>query len=147
MPLDYYNDNDPGSVAWLEALCAAGEIPAGKVDSRSILDVRADQLSGFRRVHFFAGIGGWAEALGLADWPHDLTTWTGSPPCQPFSVAGKGLSRDDPRHLAPPLCGAGRGRVPLGAVRRTGRRRRGSRPGFRTASPRGCRRACMGVER
>ena len=98
---DYYNDHDPGAVAWLEALCAAGEIPAGKVDSRSILDVRADQLSGFRRVHFFAGIGGWAEALGLADWPHDLTTWTGSPPCQPFSVAGKGLSRDDPRHLAP----------------------------------------------
>lgn len=105
MPIDYYNDNDPGAVAWLEALCAAGEIPDGKVDSRSILDVRADELSGFRRVHFFAGIGGWAEALGLADWPHDLTTWTGSPPCQPFSVAGKGLSRDDPRHLAPHFAG------------------------------------------
>lgn len=105
MPLDYYNDHDPGAVAWLEALAAAGEIPPGKVDSRSILDVRADDLSGFRRVHFFAGIGGWAEALRIARWPADLQVWTGSPPCQPFSVAGKGLSRDDPRHLAPHFAG------------------------------------------
>lgn len=111
MRLDYYNDNDPGSVAWLEALCAAGKIPAGKVDSRSILDVRADELSGFRRVHFFAGIGGWAEALRIARWPADLQVWTGSPPCQPFSVAGKLAARDDERHLAPhfaQLVGAGR---------------------------------------
>ena len=27
--------------------------------------------------------------------------WTGSPPCQPFSPAGKNLGKDDPRHLAP----------------------------------------------
>ena len=98
---DYYNDNDPGAAAWLETLCAAGEIPAGTVDKRSILDVRADELSRFRRVHFFAGIGGWAEALRIARWPADVPVWTGSPPCQPFSVAGKGLSQDDPRHLAP----------------------------------------------
>ena len=65
---DYYNDNDPGAAAWLEALAAESEIPAGTVDSRSILDVRADELSGFRRVHFFAGIGGWAEALRIARW-------------------------------------------------------------------------------
>ena len=83
MPIDYYNDNDPGAAAWLEALCAAGEIPAGTVDNRSILDVRADELSGFRRVHFFAGIGGWAEALRIARWPADLQVWTGSPPCFP----------------------------------------------------------------
>ena len=101
MPIDYYNDNDPGAAAWLEALCAAGEIPAGTVDNRSILDVRADELSGFRRVHFFAGIGGWAEALRLAGWPANVPVWTGSPPCQPFSVAGKLAARDDERHLAP----------------------------------------------
>ena len=105
MPIDYYNDNDPGAAAWLEALCAAGEIPAGTVDKRSILDVRADELSRFRRVHFFAGIGGWAEALRIARWPADVPVWTGSPPCQPFSVAGKGLSQDDPRHLAPHFAG------------------------------------------
>lgn len=111
MPLDYYNDNDPGAAAWLEALAAESEIPAGTVDNRSILDVRADELSGFRRVHFFAGIGGWAEALRIARWPADVPVWTGSLPCQPFSVAGKGLSQDDPRHLAPHfagLVGAGR---------------------------------------
>ena len=98
---DYYNDHDPGAAAWLEALAAESEIPAGTVDSRSILDVRADDLSGFRRVHFFAGIGGWAEALRIARWPADIPVWTGSPPCQPFSVAGKLAARDDERHLAP----------------------------------------------
>lgn len=108
---DYYNDNDPGAAAWLEALAAESEIPAGTVDNRSILDVRADELSRFRRVHFFAGIGGWAEALRIARWPADLQVWTGSPPCQPFSVAGKLAARDDERHLAPhfaQLVGAGR---------------------------------------
>ena len=84
MPIDYYNDNDPGATAWLEALCAAGEIPAGTVDKRSILDVRADELSRFRRVHFFAGIGGWAEALRIARWPADVPVWTGSPPMPAF---------------------------------------------------------------
>ena len=102
---DYYNDNDPGAAAWLEALAAESEIPAGTVDNRSILDVRADELSRFRRVHFFAGIGGWAEALRIARWPADVPVWTGSPPCQPFSVAGKGISQDDPRHLAPHFAG------------------------------------------
>ena len=94
---DYYNDHDPGAAAWLEALAAESEIPAGTVDSRSILDVRADDLSGFRRVHFFAGIGGWAEALRIARWPANVPVWTGSPPCQPFSVAGKLAARDDER--------------------------------------------------
>ena len=36
MRLDYYNDNDPGSVAWLEALCAAAFIEAF---ARSIIDI------------------------------------------------------------------------------------------------------------
>ena len=81
---DYYNDNDPGAAAWLEALAAESEIPAGTVDNRSILDVRADELSRFRRVHFFAGIGGWAEALRIARWPADLQVWTGSPPLPAF---------------------------------------------------------------
>ena len=67
--------------------------------------MRADELSRFRRVHFFAWIGGWAEALRIARWPSDVPVWTGSPPCQPFSVAGKGLSQDDPRHLAPHFAG------------------------------------------
>ena len=35
MRLDYYNDNDPGSVAWLEALCAAFI----EAFARSIIDI------------------------------------------------------------------------------------------------------------
>lgn len=97
----YYNDNDPGACAWLRELVVAGLIPKGEVDDRSILDVAPADLAGFTSCHFFAGIGGWAYALRLAGWPDDRPVWTGSPPCQPFSAAGKGLSRDDPRHLAP----------------------------------------------
>lgn len=97
----YYNDNDPSAAAWLRELMADGLIPEGEVDERSILDVEPADIAGFRQCHFFAGIGGWAYALRLAGWPDDRSVWTGSPPCQPFSVAGLNLGRDDPRHLAP----------------------------------------------
>lgn len=101
MMLDYYNDFDPGAAEWLRTLMAEAHIPPGRVDGRSILDVAPDDLAGVRRAHFFAGIAGWSEALRLADWSDSIPVWTGSPPCQPFSPAGKGLGRDDPRHLGP----------------------------------------------
>ncbi|SUZ34062.1 Modification methylase AplI [Roseibaca ekhonensis] len=97
----YYNDTDPAACAWLRELIAAGLLPAGEVDARSILDVTPSDLRGFKQCHFFAGIGGWPYALRLAGVAEDLSVWTGSPPCQPFSQAGQRKGQDDDRHLAP----------------------------------------------
>ena len=97
----YYNDSDPLACAWLRELIAAGLLPAGEVDARSILEVEPTDLRGFKQCHFFAGIGGWPYALRLAGVAEDLSVWTGSPPCQPFSQAGQRKGQDDDRHLAP----------------------------------------------
>src|SRR6516165_3941397 len=97
----YYNDNDPFAAAWLRELIKAGCLPDGEIDERSILDVRPDDLRPYRQCHFFAGIGGWAYALALAGWPDDREVWTGSCPCQPFSVAGQGKADNDDRDLWP----------------------------------------------
>lgn len=42
----YYNDSDPVACAWLQELIAAGQLPAGEVDERSILDVAPADLHG-----------------------------------------------------------------------------------------------------
>ncbi len=97
----YYNEIDPFAAAWLRELIKAGLIADGEVDERSITAVRPDDLRGFVQCHFFAGIGGWSHALRLAGWPDDRPVWTGSCPCQPWSVAGHSKGADDPRHLWP----------------------------------------------
>ena len=97
----YYNENDPFAAAWLRKLMKEGLIYDGEVDERSIADVRAADLKGFTACHFFAGIGGWDHALDRAGWPAERKVWTGSCPCQPFSLAGRQNGFDDERHLWP----------------------------------------------
>lgn len=99
--MNYYNEHDAKTAAWLRSLILAGAIPDGHVDERSIADVHPSDLRGYTQCHFFAGIGGWSYALQLAGWLSDRPVWTGSCPCQPFSTAGKGLAQADERHLWP----------------------------------------------
>lgn len=99
--MNYYNELDPYAAQWLRNLIAARLIPDGHVDERSIKEVQADDLKGFTQCHFFAGIAGWSIALQIAGWPEDVEVWTGSCPCQPFSLAGKQAGFDDERHLWP----------------------------------------------
>lgn len=97
----YYNEFDPKAAAWLRELIKAGLIAPGDVDERSIAEIQPNDLNGYAQHHFFAGIGGWSLALRLAGWPDERPVTTGSCPCQPFSVAGKGLGERDERHLWP----------------------------------------------
>jgi DNA (cytosine-5)-methyltransferase 1 len=95
----YYNEIDLYCCDWLQNLMDKGYITPGRIDDRSIADVSPDDVAGYERVHFFAGIGGWDYALSLCGYAGPV--WTGSCPCQPFSAAGKGQAADDERHLWP----------------------------------------------
>ena len=96
----YYNEFDPKAAAWLRQLIKNGNITPGEVDERSITELSPNDLVGFDRVHFFSGIGTWDYCLNESGWG-DRPIWTASLPCQPFSAAGKGLGKDDERHLLP----------------------------------------------
>lgn len=96
-----YNEPDPYAAQWLRNLIAAGHIAPGVVDERSISDIKPSELDGYTQCHFFAGIGVWSYALRRAGWPDNRPIWTGSCPCQPFSIGGAGCGFADERHLWP----------------------------------------------
>jgi DNA (cytosine-5)-methyltransferase 1 len=101
----YYNEIDPYAAQWLRNLISKNLIAPGDVDERSIVDVQPDDLKGYTQCHFFAGIGGWSLAARLAGWPDRRPLWTGSCPCQPYSVGsvahGGAKGQSDVRHLWP----------------------------------------------
>ena len=101
IPRAFYSDIETND--WLFELISSGHIMSGAVSRASISDLTASDLSGYTRVHLFAGIGGWDLALRMAEWPDDVPVWTGSCPCQPFSSAGKQQGTKDDRHLWPEM--------------------------------------------
>jgi DNA (cytosine-5)-methyltransferase 1 len=99
--VNFCNENDHKAAEWIRELIKSGQIPSGNVEEKSITELSPDGLLGYDQCHFFAGIGGWPYALKLAGWPEELPVWTGSCPCQPFSIAGNRKGTSDIRHLWP----------------------------------------------
>ena len=98
-----YNEIDGAACAVLRRMIDDDVIASGVVESRSIVDLSPADVAGRAQCHFFAGGGLWSVAARLAGWPDARPLWTASCPRQPFSQAGKGGGRDDPRHLWPDL--------------------------------------------
>lgn len=85
----FYSEWDPYSAAWIRNLVRDGLVSPGVVDERDVREVKADEVRGYHRQHYFAGVCGWELALQLAGWDADRPVWSGSAPCPSFSTAGR----------------------------------------------------------
>jgi len=99
--MQYYTDINLYTCQWLDNLIDAEELPIGFVECIDIKELFIRDLSGFSQVHFFSGIGGWPLALKLAGIHQEFPVWSGSCPCQPFSIAGVQNGTEESRHLWP----------------------------------------------
>jgi DNA (cytosine-5)-methyltransferase 1 len=96
-----YNDIDDYVCDWTERLIERGLVANGRVVRGSITELSAHLDGSVHQLHLFSGIALWSAALRLAGVSDQAKIWTGSCPCQPFSVAGKQKGTEDERHLWP----------------------------------------------
>lgn len=96
-----YNDIEPFVCRVLRARISDGSLPGGEVIEGPVqeIDGADPRLRGVRQFHAFAGIGAWGLACRWVGWPEHLSLLTASPPCQPFSCAGRRAGSDDVRNL------------------------------------------------
>lgn len=66
--MTFYNEIDPYAAQWIRNLSAAGHIPGGTVDIRSITELTYEDTIHHAQAHYFAGIAVWAHALKEAGW-------------------------------------------------------------------------------
>ena len=64
--MNFYNEIDPYCADWLRNLIQSQLIPPGYVDERPIQDVPPKDLAPYTQCHFFAGLGGWPQALAAS---------------------------------------------------------------------------------
>ena len=95
----WYNDIDKDICAWAKELVRRNLVTPGEVICSDMREVTPPK--DVDRAHWFCGILGWDLALTKANWPDDISVWTASLPCQPFSNAGVIRGFEDDRHLWP----------------------------------------------
>lgn len=96
-----YNEINPFNANVLRELCKMNVIAPGEVWEEDVREIKPRHLANVTQFHAFAGIGVWSYAARRIGWPDNKPLWSGSCPCQPFSIGGSGYGFADERHLWP----------------------------------------------